>query len=87
MFFIRIWLVIKLFFLLLGLPVSWKKPFTKWQLLCSLVGKQVEVLTTFGFLSGKIKIVKRDYVVLIDDLNSEVFVKLNKIESVRSLLS
>lgn len=65
-------------------PVLSRFPGTKRGLLKSLVGEQVEVSTPFGFLSGTLLSSKKDYIVLIDETDTQVFVRIEKIETIQS---
>lgn len=84
MFIKRFLYAIKSFFLFLSFPISWKLPITKRELLSSLIGKQIEVSTPFGFLSGTLLASKKDYIVLIDETDAQVLVRIKKIETVRA---
>lgn len=84
MFFIRMWFLLKTFFIILLWPSSIDKTTTRKRLLTLLVGADVEVLTTFGYVSGRVVSVKKDYVVLMDALDTEIFVRIAKVESIRT---
>jgi hypothetical protein len=84
MFFIRMWFLLKTFFIILLWPSSIDKTTTRKRLLTLLVGANVEVLTTFGYVSGRVVSVKKDYVVLMDSLDTEIFVRIAKVESIRT---
>ncbi|GAF15561.1 hypothetical protein JCM19046_1960 [Bacillus sp. JCM 19046] len=75
---------IKSFFLFLLFPVLWRFPATKRGLLKSLVGEQIEASTPFGFVSGTLLSTKKDYIVLIDETETQVFVRIDKIETIQS---
>lgn len=84
MFLIRMWFLFKTFFIALFWPSSTDTTATIKKLLNLLLDTDVEVLTTFGYVSGRVVSVKKDYVVLLDALDSEILVRFAKIESVRT---
>ncbi len=52
------------------------------ELLISLIGDTIEVFTPFGILVGTLEAVQEDYIILVDETNSQNLVRLAKIESV-----
>ncbi|SFM01524.1 DUF2642 domain-containing protein [Salibacterium qingdaonense] len=60
-------------------------PGTLWEVLCSLVGEQIEVTTPFGVVDGTLLSVQSDYIVLVDDTGSQVLVRYGNIETVNEL--
>ncbi|MFS0786528.1 DUF2642 domain-containing protein [Shouchella sp. 1P09AA] len=85
MFITRLFFLVKSFFLSLFFPACCKLPVSERELLWCLTGKDIEVSTPFGFLSGTLLAVKRDYIVLLDETDTQVLVRFAKIETVRSL--
>lgn len=81
----RLWFALKTYLMTLGFPIKWRKPTTTLELLYSLNGKQVEVSTPFGFVTGMLLKTKADYIVLLDELDKVVLVRIRKIETVRPL--
>ncbi|WMM33362.1 hypothetical protein [Shouchella clausii] len=82
---VRVWYALKNLFLLLWFPRCWKKARAKRELLRGLIGKQIELSTPFGFLAGELVVVGKDYIELLDEMGADVFVRIAKIETIRSL--
>ncbi len=82
---LRVWYALKNFFLLLWFPRCWKKARAKRELLHGLIGKQIEISTPFGFLTGELVVVGKDYIELLDEIGADVLVRIAKIETVKSL--
>ena len=82
---LRLWFAFKTYLMMHGFPVKWRKPLTKWELLYSLTGTQVEVSTPFGMKVGTLLKTKIDYIVMVDELDAQIFVNISKIETVRPL--
>ncbi|SFQ31778.1 DUF2642 domain-containing protein [Salibacterium halotolerans] len=60
-------------------------PDTLREVLCSLVGEQIEVTTPFGVVDGTLLSVQSDYIVLVDDTGAQVLVRYENIETVNEL--
>ncbi|ALA52573.1 hypothetical protein CAY60_019150 [Shouchella clausii] len=82
---VRVWYALKNLFLLFWFPRCWKKARAKRELLRGLIGKQIELSTPFGFLAGELVVVGKDYIELLDEMGADVFVRIAKIETIRSL--
>nr|AGQ45433.1 hypothetical protein [Bacillaceae bacterium JMAK1] len=67
-----------------GTPCSPDTPSTLRDLLCSLVGEQVQITTEFGIVAGTLIAVQTDYIVLIET-GDQVLVRIEKIESFNEL--
>ncbi|QQK79603.1 DUF2642 domain-containing protein [Salicibibacter cibi] len=55
-------------------------PTTIRELLCTLVGDQVQVTTPFGEVTGTLISVEDDYIVMVDDTGAQVLVRIDAIE-------
>ncbi|SDI86575.1 DUF2642 domain-containing protein [Natribacillus halophilus] len=61
------------------------QPNTLRDLLCTLVGNQVQVTTPFGEVAGTLIAVRDDYIVMVDDTGTQVLVRIDVIEAVSEL--
>ncbi|MFB4211619.1 DUF2642 domain-containing protein [Shouchella sp. JSM 1781072] len=85
MFITRFFFFIKSLFQSIFFPACCNHPVTKREQLWCLIGREIEGSTPFGFLSGTLVAVEHDYIVLLDETNAQVLVRIAKIETVRPL--